>query len=57
MMEKMVRGGVEAHCHIYENLTHAFLNMDSMIPDLKKTVEDSILHLGDLLKGKTMMKM
>lgn len=56
-MERMVQSGIDVQCQIYENLSHGFLNLDMVVPECKKTIDDSILHLRELMKDRIMMQM
>lgn len=52
MLHRLVESGIDCHCQVYENLSHGFLNLDFVIGDCKKTIDDSIEHLKNLMKPK-----
>lgn len=47
---KLHERGIPYDLHVYEDLSHGFLNLDFVIDECKKTVDDSIIHLQKLVK-------
>jgi hormone-sensitive lipase len=50
IMARMVESDVNCECQVYTDLSHGFLNLEFAVPDCKKTIDDSIVHLEGLLK-------
>ena len=48
--EKMMQRNIPYVLHVYKDLSHGFLNLDFVIEDCVKTVNDSIEHLRKLLE-------